>query len=258
MIRLAIIPTALVVILTANVALHAQNPAAQRGAEIFRTTCAVAYCHGSEGTAGRAPQLAGRGLNPRDAIGIIMNGKPGGAMPGFSRQLKSEDIQAVAEYVLSLSRPAAAAAASTKPSGTELAPAAETGRALFFDAVRMGGCGKCHELEGRGSPVGPNLRASVPEQLRRLRAVAQTRVVTAHPVDEDAFPAVVAEQTPERVRVYDLSPALPVLRTFRAERVRITPGSAWSHASTTQSYSDSDLESLASYLTWLVATQSVK
>ena len=183
-------------------------------------------------------------------------------MPGFSGQLKSEDIEAVTEYVLSLSRPAGAAAASTKPSGTELAPASEKGRALFFDAVRMGGCGKCHELDGRGSPVGPNLRALAPERLRNLHALAQTqaqtRVVTAHPVDEDAFPAVVAEQTPERIRVYDLSPPLPVLRTFQPERVRITPGSAWSHAKAAQIYSEGDLEALASYLTWLVGTQPAK
>ena len=248
----------LAVILTATAVLHAQNPLVQRGAGIFRTTCAVAYCHGSEGTAGRAPQLAGRALNPRDVSGVILNGKPGGAMPGFSGQLKSEDIEAVTEYVLSLSRPAGAAAASTKPGGTEPAPASEKGRALFFDAVRMGGCGKCHELDGRGSPVGPNLRASAPEQLRNLRALAQTRVVTAHPLDEDAFPAVVAEQTPERIRVYDLSSPLPVLRTFQPERVRITPGSAWSHASAAQIYSEGDLETLASYLTWLVGTQPAK
>jgi hypothetical protein len=126
----------------------------------------------------------------------------------------------------------------------------------------MGGCGKCHELDGRGSPVGPNLRASAPEQLRNLRAVArtqaQTRVVTAHPLEEDAFPAVVAEQTPQRIRVYDLSSPLPVLRTFQPERVRITPGSAWLHASATQIYSAGDLESLISYLTWLVGTQPAK
>jgi mono/diheme cytochrome c family protein len=238
----------LAVILTAGAVLHAQNPLVKRGAEIFRTTCAVAYCHGSEGTAGRAPQLAGRALNPRDVASVILSGKPGGAMPGFSRQLKSEDIEAVTEYVLTLTGPAGTAAASTKPSGKELPPASEKGRALFFDAVRMGGCGTCHEMDGRGSPVGPNLRASAPEQLRNLRSVAQTRVVTAHPEDEDAFPAMVAEQTLEHIRVYDLSSPLPVLRTFQPERVRITPGSAWSHASAAQSYSEGDLETLASYL----------
>ena len=78
----------LAVILTATAVLHAQNPLVnplvQRGAGIFRTTCAVAYCHGPEGTAGRAPQLAGRALNPGDVRGVIMSGKPGSAMPGFS------------------------------------------------------------------------------------------------------------------------------------------------------------------------------
>jgi len=236
--------------------LHAQTQAVKRGAEVFRTTCAGAYCHGSEGTAGRAPRLAGRNFNPRVLSNIIRRGKPGTGMPAFSEKLKTEDIQAVSEYVLSLSSSAEAGAASAieKPAVRELPPAAAKGRALFFDAVRMGGCGKCHELEDRGSPVAPDLAALAPEHFRNLRDPSSKSVVTASPSGEDAFPALVAEQTPERIRVYDLSSALPVLRTFQPAEVRITAGNKWSHATAVETYSQADLEAISIYLTWVVGT----
>jgi mono/diheme cytochrome c family protein len=248
----------LAVILAAPAFLQAQSPLVKRGAEIFRSTCAVAYCHGAEGTAGRAPRLAGRAFNPGDLFELILSGKPGTGMPGFSQQLKSEDIEAVTQYVLSLPGPSGAGTASPKPVREQLPPRVQMGRALFFDAVRMGGCGKCHELDDRGSPVGPDLRAVDPAQFGNLRARSHSRVVTARPLDEDPFPALVSEQTPERIRLYDLSSPLPVLRTFQPAQVRITPGSTWLHATAVASYSDTDLEAISDYLNWVVHTPPVK
>jgi len=247
MIRVAIILAA------ASALLHAQSALVKRGAEIFGATCAGAYCHGVEASGGRAPQLAGRAFAARTLFGVILNGRAAAGMPGFSQQLKSEDIEAVTQYVLSLS-----GSAPAKPSGPVPPPEAERGRALFFDAARLGGCGRCHELDSLGSPVGPDLRALAPGQLRNLRAASGARVVTARPVDEDPFPALVAEQTSERVRMYDLGAPLPVLRTFRPAQVRIMPGKAWSHASAAQTYSDAELEAISGYLTWLNRTQPPK
>jgi mono/diheme cytochrome c family protein len=246
------------VLLAAPAVLCAQDPLVRRGAEIFRTTCSVAYCHGAEGIAGRAPQLAGRAFNPRTLYGVILTGKPSAGMPGFSQQLKTEDIEAVTQYVLSLSGPAGVEAASPKPASTELTIQVQKGRALFFDALRMGGCGKCHEVDDHGSPVGPDLRALAPAQLRDLRAASRTRVVTASPVGEEPFAAIQVEQTPERIQVYDLTSPLPVLRTFQPAQVRITPGNAWSHATAVQRYSEADLEAISGYLMWLLRTQPPK
>jgi mono/diheme cytochrome c family protein len=236
---------------------QAQNTAVKNGAEIFRTTCSVAYCHGSEGSAGRAPQLAGTALSVRDLIGIISAGKQSG-MPAFGQKLSTAEIESVAQYIRSLPAPTAPAAtgAASSPAAAKapaalqsLSPVHEKGRALFFDAVRMGGCGSCHELENRGSPVGPDLRTVPPG--RDLRAGSHGRVVTANAEGEEPFPAIPADRTPQRVRLYDLSSPLPVLRTFQADRVRLTPGSKWSHTSAVRNYSDRDLEMIASYLSAL-------
>ncbi len=149
-------------ILAAIALLYAQSPLVKRGSEIFSATCAGAYCHGAEGSAGRAPQLAGRAFVAGNLFGVILNGKPATGMPGFSQQLRSEDIEAVTQYVLSLPGPAGGGAASPKPAGADLPPAAEKGWTLFFDAVRMGGCGKCHEIDNRGSTVGPDFEGAGP------------------------------------------------------------------------------------------------
>ena len=234
----------------AAVLLHAQSPLVQRGAEIYRTTCGVAYCHGSGGTAGRAPQLAGRGLTAQDVFGTVSYGRPGTAMPAFVQQLKSEEIEAVTQYVLSLPAPAGPATPLAAAS-VVVPPAVKTGHDLFFDAVRMGGCGRCHELNEWGSPIGPDLKALTPAQIGNLRGVPRKNVVTASPVGEAPFPAIVLDQTAERVRVYDIESALPVLRYFRPAQVRITRESAWSHATAAQVYSDAELESISGYLTWL-------
>jgi mono/diheme cytochrome c family protein len=271
----------LAVMLAASAMLHAQSAMVKRGAEVFGTTCAVAYCHGAEGTEGRAPKLAGRAFSAKNLLGVIVNGKSGTSMPGFSQQLNADDIEAVARYILSLSGAEGAdwtestvtflrqyilslsgtpgmESASPKPSGTEPPLEAQKGRALFFDAVRMGGCGTCHELGDRGSLVGPDLKAVSPAQIRGLRTAPGMRVVTASPVGEEPFPALQVEQTPEQIRVYDLTSPLPVLRTFQPAQVRITPGGAWSHAKAIRSYSDADLGAISGYLMWVLRTQSGK
>jgi hypothetical protein len=136
--------------------------------------------------------------------------------------------------------------------------AAEKGRGLFFDAVRMGGCGKCHELEDRGSAVGPDLRKSTAESFQELRAVSHRRAVTAEPVGEGAFPALVLEQTQERIRIFDLSAALPVLRTFAPAQVRVSNRNTWSHAAAVENYSDTELVAISAYLVWVIQAHPAK
>src|SRR5262245_23272085 len=61
----------------------AADDAADRGAAVYRASCGVVYCHGSEGKAGRAPALAGRGLAARAIIAIATGGIPNTSMPAF-------------------------------------------------------------------------------------------------------------------------------------------------------------------------------
>jgi mono/diheme cytochrome c family protein len=227
----------------------AQEDAVGRGALLFRTHCAVAYCHGAAGAAGRAPKLAGRSFTKDRLIDVIGNGIAKTAMPGFRKEINDEGISAIALYVLSLAGPAAAEPAeSAKPERRELPSALKAGRALFFDATRMGGCGACHLADGWGIAIGPGLDRNLPADAAALRAYRSEHAQRAEPQNEAPFPALAVATGGPVVTLYDLSAPLPVLRTFAAKDIRLTPNGAWNHAETLRRFSDAELDAILRFL----------
>ncbi len=114
------------------------------GEAIFNSNCA--FCHGTDGSGGRGPNLR-RSLRignlDSDITAVIRNGLPGTAMPKFS--LEDDEMQSLVMYVQSLRK---AAPASAPVPGD---PA--VGKRVY-DAQ---GCSHCHEIENQGSTLGPNL-----------------------------------------------------------------------------------------------------
>jgi mono/diheme cytochrome c family protein len=230
---------------------HAQQGVIERGAQLYRTHCATPYCHGPDGIAGRAPRLIGHHYNVNQMFKVITWGIPGTGMPEFTTRLKTREIADLVAYAMTLggSAPAPAPAPVTPPRA--LTPEARQGRALFFDAARTGACGSCHEVDGWGVPVGPDLTALPPGRFTDLRQVASPGVVTARPKGgEPPFPALLVERTEARVRVYDLTALLPVLRTFAAGQIGFEPGSSWRHEQAARIYTTRELETIALYLRW--------
>jgi mono/diheme cytochrome c family protein len=221
--------------------------AAADGAAIYRQTCAVAYCHGPEGRPGRAPGLAGRGLTAPAIIGIAASGIPNTSMPAFGGRLKPDELEAVAAYIVGLG--GAAPSPAEKPRAAVPADV-EQGRALFFDAARTGACGSCHEVGGRGIPVSVGLQDLRRARLADPRKIETPDVVTVRPSGESPFPAVVVEKTESRLRVYDLSSRLPVLRAFQPAEAELTPGSSWRHSEAASLYKDGELDAILRYLRW--------
>src|ERR1019366_8946158 len=153
--------------------------------------------------------------NVNQMFKVITWGIPGTGMPEFTTRLKTWEIADLVAYAMTLGGSAPAPA-----------PEAGQGRALFFDAARTGACGSCHEVDGWGVPVGPDLTAPPPGRFTDLRQVASPGVVPARPKGgEPPFPALLVERTEARVRVYDLTALLPVLRTFAAGQIGFEPGS---------------------------------
>ena len=226
-------------------AAHTQDGAARRGEQLFRTNCATPYCHGPEGAAGRAPRLIGHRYNLNGMFKVITWGIPGTGMPEFTTRLKTEEIADLVAYVMTMGGGSTSAPVPAAPPRT-LTAEARQGRALFFDSARTGACGSCHELEGWGVPVGPDLaKIRIPD----LGAIAATHVMTARPRGgEPPFPALLIERTATRVRVYDLTAPIPVMRTFAASQVVVEPGSTWRHDQTLRLYTVRELELIVAYL----------
>ena len=226
-----------VLVVTSAALLDAQDARIAQGEKVFAANCSVPYCHGANGGPGRAPQLAGHSLTASQLTNTVTNGRADRGMPSFAGVVPAGDLEAVIAYVMSLRGSGSAMPARTAAKDSP-------GKLLFFDAVRMGGCGRCHELERRGSPVASPLK-NIPADLRGVEAGSS---VTVSAPGETAFPGIIVERSDKRVRVYDLSSPLPVLRTFAPESVRVTAGSGWKHRDAIATYSDAELREIARYI----------
>ena len=221
------------------------------GLRVFRTSCAVGYCHGSGGSAGRAPKLTGRQFEHAFVLKITRDGVPNTGMPGWKDRLNPAELESVVAYVTNISGgvvPATPTGAATQQQ--EMPAAAKRGRDLFTDALRgVYRCNTCHALEGIGTPVGPNLASGGPSNTAAIRAgkPGTVRLATS---GGDSFPALVAEQG-DWVKVFDLTSPPPVLRTFAKGEISFSSGSSWQHSSAVKNYSDSELSAVEAYLQWL-------
>jgi mono/diheme cytochrome c family protein len=235
-------------------------PAVTRGEQIFARNCSVGYCHGVAGAAGRGPRLRGRGFAKDYLYSVTHDGIPNSAMPAWKDRLKDDDIRAVVEYVSSL-----AASADPAPPANPMPPgigpaampsfkgpaAAARGYELFSDPPRAN-CGVCHMVGGRGIAIGPDLTArKPPDMLSQIGATLSLHVVTAKLKNGEEFPALLAEQNAQQIRLYDLTLAPPVMRTLLSSEVAsLDPNSSWRHSDFVKDYSRPELEEIVVYLRW--------
>ena len=215
------------------------------GGTVYAQSCANQNCHGDQGVAGRAPALAGRGFNREYVMEVTRKGIPETAMPGWEKQLPVEELEAVVSYVVSLQGEEGKETEELDPDRPWLN---HPGRALFFDAARVGACGSCHLFDGWGVPVAPELEPPFPASVSELRGVAASKMQTAHPASENPFPALPVETSEEAVRVYDFSAKLPVLRSFAANQVKLSDGAAWKHGDALSIYSAQELAHILDFL----------
>jgi putative heme-binding domain-containing protein len=242
--------------------LMAQSGAAAQvgrtGEEIFAQNCAVGYCHGAAGAAGRGPRLRGRSFDEGYVRRVVRDGIPRSAMPAWKDRLSETDLAAVVRYVLSLSTESATPK-TTQPAMDRAAPEAAIpadvapGRALFFDATRETPCGTCHELGNRGIPVGPDLSKigtkTESEMKRLIEANRPTRVDTIRTASGERFAGLVVSEDARLIRIYDLTAALPVLRTFERSQVLSRERStSWNHAAYAAGLSDSQIADIIAWL----------
>jgi putative heme-binding domain-containing protein len=206
-----------------------------RGGDLFTKSCAIGYCHGSEGRASRGPQLRDLPWDPRHIYTVTRDGVPGTAMPAWKDILPDRDVWAVTAYVMSLS--------STKLEGqsavielseSSAAPPARSAEAqlghdLFFDLTNQKRCGVCHRLGEKGAAVGPDLAASAKRKSddELLRDIVEPSVSLAEGYEQTAVATnnaesvvgVKKEETAGYVRLYDTSSIPPPLRTIYRDQI---------------------------------------
>jgi PQQ-dependent dehydrogenase (methanol/ethanol family) len=141
----------------------ANDPAAvAAGGLLYQKTCEA--CHGGEARGDRGPALVtGRlrnGNQDDDLFHTIRTGIPGTQMPAFSG-LATDDVWRIISYLCSLGRDGATA--------NEVVPGeSSAGEKTFWG---KGGCSRCHEVNGKGGIVAPDLSAAGTNTAERLRTM---------------------------------------------------------------------------------------
>ena len=130
---------------------HENNPLAGNpeaiaaGKKLFEESCQI--CHGGDARGGRGPALAAgdflHGSEDGQIFQNIHEGIAGTQMPGF--EMLPNEIWQIVSYIRSLS---GTAAREEVPGDTA------AGESIFFG---KGACTTCHQINGRGSRLGPDL-----------------------------------------------------------------------------------------------------
>jgi mono/diheme cytochrome c family protein len=239
-------------ILLAAGILHAQTVA--EGKKVFETSCAVGYCHGVDGRAGKGPRLRDRVWSRNYLYKTIEQGIPGSGMPAWQGRLSEDKIATVIAYIFTISRED-----SETPIQTTPAPAAApelAGRSLFFDPQRDRNCGVCHRISDSGAEIAPPFQG-----LRTLSAQALLKQIQSQPAsdnniqvhlqDGEQFCGVRAGEDYNSLRIYDLEgTGPPVLRTIQTNSVlNSQPCPALNvHADNSTTYTAGELLSIVAFL----------
>ncbi len=164
------------------------------GASLFRGNCA--FCHGSNASGGRGPNLLGalsHSDHPEALEKVIKEGVPGSAMPGFD--FEPEELAALLSYLKTVRQ---GNGSTARVPGDPVA-----GRAVYAKQ----GCSGCHMVNGEGSVLGPDLSraggarsydylkesiltpsADIPDEFRAVRVVtADGKTISGIRINEDTF-----------------------------------------------------------------------
>jgi putative heme-binding domain-containing protein len=210
------------------------------GQQVFVKNCSVAYCHGKEGTTGRAPALRDRAWTVKELRESISNGVPNSSMPNWDDKLSDRQIWAVTAYILSIASETAPTAGTAPPAAVPSSPpapassdlpeslvgSAARGEEIFFQQGERG-CAACHTIDGKGNAVGPDLSGSSRREARDLlRAIVLPRPDPARPLlaitmnDGEKILGIKQEETAAALRVFDLGGLPPALRRLPKDRIQ--------------------------------------
>ena len=208
------------------------------GSELFAKNCAVGYCHGSEGRAGRGPRLRDKVWNTGKLFAVIHGGIPNTTMPPWKDILAErpeKDIWSVVAYVISIGAAESDAAAgniqlSASGGPDLLTDEARKGRELFFDLMNMQRCSVCHRVGSKGASIGPDLSAAA---LKKSAAEIRRDILEPQAAVAEGFEQIVIdtkkgerivglkkEETEELVRLYDTASIPAPLRTIYKDEIK--------------------------------------
>ena len=130
----------------------------------------------------------------------------------------------------------------------------DRGRELFLHSSKGMACATCHQLEGKGTAVGPDLMQLAAVVGPRAMMITIRMTMTAYVQEVKlqsgrTFPGIPKEKHADMVEIYDVSQKPPMLEKFHASDIKsMNQNSKWTHPPTSAGYSDEELADIISYL----------
>jgi mono/diheme cytochrome c family protein len=144
----------------------------------------------------------------------------------------------------------AVVALSLLPGAIWAASQVERGEALFFEAGK--GCATCHALKGRGTAVGPDLKAIARLSPRGIAESARSTLTQYVQIVSvkggESFPGMPGAKDDTTIQVYDLSKTPPELKKLPLADVTMRNNDVWKHPSVIAGHTDEQLADIIAYI----------
>ncbi len=148
------------------------------------------------------------------------------------------------------------AAFSVAAQAADMPAQAARGKTIFLDTTKTTHCATCHELEGKGKAIGPNLTNIARISPKAISvAILASRTVYAKEVElkvKRKFPAMIVSETAAEVKLFDLSKTPPEEMTFAKTAIySIKDNATWRHPPESTGYAKEQIADAIAYIRWV-------
>lgn len=129
----------------------------------------------------------------------------------------------------------------------------QRGEKLFFESPKGLPCATCHQINGKGTPAGPDLKNIAGISPRGIvTAVLSSRTMYVVEVESQTggkFPAIQHGEGPDGVVLYELTKNQPVERKLRRAEIKaIRDNMRWKHPPESTGYAPAELADVIAYI----------
>jgi putative heme-binding domain-containing protein len=133
---------------------------------------------------------------------------------------------------------------------------AKRGSELFFRTTKGLPCATCHQLEGKGTPAGPDLKnIAVATPRGMVMAILSTRTAYVQQVEMKngkRYTVIQHQETPDSIIYYDLGGKTPVEVTLKkADIARKRDNATWMHPPESVGYTSQELADVIAYIKFI-------
>lgn len=143
---------------------------------------------------------------------------------------------------------------------------AKRGHEFYLHSPKGTACATCHQVDGEGTAVGPNLKNIAtfigPHGLAGTIEMSMTAYVQEVKTStKGTFPGIQKSKEGDTFQIWDLSKIPPVLLTLSSKEIKsMQHNEKWKHPPTLADYSDQELADIVAFLKWAAvgATAEIK